>query len=57
MQPQINNTAILILKAISKLCKDKKDINPYSVSKKANIDWKTAKKYMINNFNIKEIGK
>lgn len=55
MQPQINKTAILILRAISELCKTKQDINPYSVSKKAQIDWKTAKRYMVNNFNIKEI--
>jgi len=54
MQPQINKTAILILRTISHLCKTKQDINPYSVAKKANIDWKTAKKYMINDFNIKE---
>jgi len=54
MQPQINKTALLILQTISYLVKTKQDINPHSVSKKAKIDWKTAKKYMINNFNIKE---
>jgi len=54
MQPQINKTALLILQTISYLARTKQDINPYSVSKKADIDWKTAKKYMINNFNIKE---
>jgi hypothetical protein len=54
MQPTINKTALLVVKAISQLCKNKKDINPYSVSKVANIDWKTAKRYMTNNLNIKE---
>jgi len=53
MQPQINKTALLIIETISFLYRTKQDINPYSVSKKAQIDWKTAKKYMINNFNIK----
>ena len=53
MQPKINNTAILVLKTISYLAKNKIDINFNSVAKKAEIDWKTAKKYMINNFNIK----
>jgi predicted transcriptional regulator len=54
MQPQFNKTAYLIIGAISYLYQNNKDINPHSISKKANIDWRTAKRYMINNFNIKE---
>ena len=50
---KINKTTILILESISELYKNKQDINPHSIAKKAQIDWRTAKRYMINNFNIK----
>jgi len=51
---KINKTTILILESISELYKNKQDINPHSIAKKAQIDWRTAKRYMLNNFNIKE---
>jgi len=54
MQFKLTNTALSILEAISYLSKNKKNINANSVSIRANISWSTAKKYMTNNFYIKE---
>ncbi|MDD3437341.1 MAG: hypothetical protein PHC64_09350 [Candidatus Gastranaerophilales bacterium] len=46
MQVKINQIQKKILDAIKILSQDKKDINPFSVSKVANISWLTSKKYL-----------
>jgi hypothetical protein len=46
LQVSLNIIQIKILKAIKELSKEKKEINPFSVSKVANISWLTSKKYL-----------
>jgi len=51
----INHKTFNMLKALSELALDNENINPYRISKKAGVSWKTAKRFYKNNFNIKEL--
>ncbi len=55
MQLTINEKSYLMLKATAELMIENKEVNANSISIKAKVDWKTAKKFIINNFNIKEL--
>jgi predicted transcriptional regulator len=55
MQLTVREKDFLMLKAMSKLAIEKKDINPNSIALKANVSWHTAKKFYMSSFNIKEL--
>lgn len=54
-QCELTETTLLILKAISKLEKEKQDINVNKIATESGVTWKTVKNNLINNFKIKEI--
>lgn len=57
MTINISIKAIDIINAMTILSINNKKVNAFSISKIANIDYKTAKSYLENNLKIKEIQK
>ena len=54
------NNAKIIIKAISKLANKRENnknisINAHSIATETGLDWRTVKRYLKNNLNIKEI--
>jgi len=51
----VNSKTFSMLKAVSELISENKEVNPFSIAKKSTVTWRTAKRFCKNNLNIKEL--